>query len=206
MPEKNKATIAKGAERRLAQHRAANGSEPSDPAEAARSGAAVAAVAVAQHSQLACFEDAMRLFHAQRFGEARKRFAQAREGPQRDVAQRAGLHMKMCDGRLQEAAAPQSAEEHYDYGVALLNTRQMEAALDHLTQALAMAPDAGHIHYAMALACALSDNLQLAHEHLRRSIEIDPANRIAARQDADFVPYVKRQPLESLVFPERRGW
>ena len=44
----------------------------------------------------------MKLFHARKLQEARDLFQQAADGPERDVAQRAQLHIAMCDRRLQQ--------------------------------------------------------------------------------------------------------
>src|ERR1019366_8619553 len=113
--------------------------------------------------QLAAFESAIKLFHARQFAEARVLFQQAAEGPERDVAQRAQLHIVMCDRRLQPAAVSfGTAEEYYTYGVALLNARNVAEARTHLEKALAIAPGSEHIHYALALAQALAGDLATA--------------------------------------------
>src|SRR5471032_3712340 len=53
--------------------------------------------------QLSSFEAAMKLFHARKLKDAREKFVEAETGPERDVAQRAGLHIAMCDRRLQRS-------------------------------------------------------------------------------------------------------
>jgi tetratricopeptide (TPR) repeat protein len=158
-------------------------------------------------AQLAAFENAMRLFHARKLREARAAFELAKAGPERDIANRAGLHMQMCDRRLQETeAAPSSAEDCYNYGIAMLNTRNAAAARDSLSRALAMAPDSDHIHYALAISLAMLGDLQGAYTHLYRAIELEPRNRLTARQDADFAPFIHQSPLDTIFFPEKRGW
>ena len=149
----------------------------------------------------------MRLFHARKLKEAREAFLQARQGPERDIAHRADLHVRMCDRRLQEeSVALHSAEDYYTYGVALINSRNLAAAQEHLQKALLLAPDSDHVHYALALSKALSGSLEAAYEHLKRAIDLDPRNRIAARQDADFAPFANQPPLDSLLYPDKRGW
>ncbi|MEO8370041.1 MAG: tetratricopeptide repeat protein [Candidatus Solibacter sp.] len=157
--------------------------------------------------QLAAYEGAMRLFHARKLGEARGFFLEASAGPGRDVAQRAQLHIAMCDRRLEQAAVSfGSAEEYYNYGVALLNLRNAVEARTHLEKALTIDPSADHIHYALALAHALTGDLAGAHDNLRRAIELDPRNRMMARQDADFAPLVNQAAFRSLLFPEKKSW
>ena len=69
-----------------------------------------------------------------------------------------------------------------------------------------MAPDTDHIHYALALAQALSGDLASAHENLKRAIELEPRNRIIARQDADFAPLANQPPFDALLYPEKKSW
>ena len=158
-------------------------------------------------TQLAAFEAAIKLFHARQLAEARVLFQQAAEGPERDVAQRAQLHMVMCDRRLQPAAVSfGTAEEYYTYGVALLNARNVAEARTHLEKALSIAPGSEHIHYALALAQALAGDLANAQVNLRRAIELEPRNRLLARQDADFAPLAHQAPFRSLLYPDKNAW
>ena len=109
--------------------------------------------------------------------------------------------------RLQQPAVNLgSAEEHYNYGVALLNTRNVSEARTYLDKALQMAPDSDHIHYALALAQALGGDIHGAAENLRRAIELEPRNRIMARQDADFAQVANQAPFQALLFPEKKIW
>jgi tetratricopeptide (TPR) repeat protein len=149
----------------------------------------------------------MKLFHERRLIEARVLFQQAVEGAERDIAQRAQLHIAMCDRRQPHAKVTLgTAEENYNYGVALLNARNFTEARAHLEKALAIAPGSDHIHYALALTQALSGDVAGAHENLRRAIELEPRNRQIARQDADFAPLAHQAPFRSLIFPDKNGW
>ena len=42
--------------------------------------------------------------------------------------------------------------------------------------------------------------------HLKRAIELEPRNRIVARQDADFAHLATQAPFDSLLYPEKKGW
>jgi tetratricopeptide (TPR) repeat protein len=158
--------------------------------------------------QLAAFDAAIKLFHARKFKEARDLFQQAADGPERDVAQRSRLHTAMCDRRLQQAPAVHlgTAEEHYNYGVALINARNIAEARIHLEKALQISPGSEHIHYALALAQGLSGDIANAHENLRMAIELEPRNRMIARQDADFAPLASQSPIRALLYPEKKSW
>src|SRR5450755_601756 len=104
------------ADRRMTKPPANRNAKHSD--SAGKAGAARAASAL---PQLAAFEAAMKVFHARQFTEARVLFQQAATGAERDVAQRAQLHIAMCDRRLQQTTVSfATAEECYNYGVALI--------------------------------------------------------------------------------------
>jgi tetratricopeptide (TPR) repeat protein len=155
--------------------------------------------------QMAAFESAMKLFHTRKLKEARDLFQQATLGPERDVAQRANLHIAMCDRRLQQTTVSLgSAEDYYNYGIALINSRNLNEARMHLEKGLQLDPGADHIHYALAVAHALSGDIQSAHDSLRRAIELEPRNRLTARQDADLAPLANQPLFSSLLYPERR--
>jgi Flp pilus assembly protein TadD len=113
----------------------------------------------------------------------------------------------MCERRLQQVTVKLgSAEDYYNYGVALINSRNLTEARAHLEKALEMQPAADHVHYALALAQALSGDLSSAQQNLKRAIELEPRNRLIARQDADFAPLASQPPFDALIYPEKKSW
>ena len=66
---------------------------------------------------------------------------------------------------------------------------------------MSLDPAADHMYYALAGAQALTGDLSGAHESLKRAIEMEPRNRIAARQDADFAPFANQPPFDALLYP-----
>lgn len=208
MAEKRKSPVPKP-DRRMSKPQ---GSKQAKSPEPQKTTTGEGAVAVAQRldgaKQLSSFESAMKLFHARKLKEARTLFETAAAGPERDVAQRARLHIAMCDRRLEQVATPplHSAEDYYNYGIAMINARRIVEARSHLERALEMAPGTDHIHYALALAQALGGDPVNAYENLKRAIELEPRNRIMARQDADFAPLANQPPFDTLIYPEKKGW
>jgi tetratricopeptide (TPR) repeat protein len=168
-------------------------------------GAAMESRNLAQ-AQLKSFEAAVRLFHSAKFGEAREMFEKAVHGPNREMAHNAELHVRMCDRRLQKPVVDlKTAEDHYNYGVAMVNARNLTAAQHHLESALRLEPDADHVFYALALCKGLSGDIAGAYESLKRAIELEPRNRITARQDADFVGFSSHPEIQQLLFPDKTG-
>jgi tetratricopeptide (TPR) repeat protein len=96
-----------------------------------------------------------------------------------------------------------TADDYYNYAVTLINSRRLQEAAEHLEKALAMAPRADHIHYALAAALALLGNAQAAYERLKTAIDLEPRNRYLARSDSDFAGILDYAPLASLLQLER---
>ena len=210
MPKK-KSLTHKIAERQMSKPqapKATNGPEPAHSVPGAQSKAgAGAAPAAVPPSQLTSFEAAMKLFHARQLKEARELFVHAVRGPERDIANRAQLHIAMCDRRLLEVTVSlRSAEDYYNYGVALINSRSLTEARANLEKSLQMSPNADHVHYALSLAQALDGDLSGAQQNLKRAIELEPRNRLIARQDADFAPLAHQPPFDALIYPEKKSW
>jgi predicted Zn-dependent protease len=156
--------------------------------------------------QLASFEAGVKLLHTRQFRAAREQFRSARHGPNRAIADKAEAHIRMCDRRLEAPVMVlKTAEEHYNYAITLINSRKLGTAWQHLQTALEQEPNADHIYYALALCCGLSGDPQGAYENLRRAIEIEPLNRMRAKQDADFDSISKQPPLDRLLFREKKS-
>jgi tetratricopeptide (TPR) repeat protein len=112
----------------------------------------------------------------------------------------------MCDRRLEKPLVElKTADEHYNYAVAMINARTLSDAQQHLEAALKLEPQADHVLYALALAKGLAGDIDSAHEHLKRAIDLEPRNRISARQDADFATFSSHPQIQQLLFPDKTG-
>jgi tetratricopeptide (TPR) repeat protein len=206
MPLNKKTHVAKNTGKSEPEHPAKlDGPARRRPADAAASAAAAEARSLAQ-AQLKAFEQAVRLFHAAKFADAREQFAKAVSGPNREMGHNAELHIRMCDRRIAKPVVDlKTAEEHYNYGVAMVNARNLTDARQHLETALKLQPDADHVHYALALCKGLSGDIDGACENLKRAIDLEPRNRISARQDADFSGFSSHPQIQQLLFPDKTG-
>lgn len=151
--------------------------------------------------QIQAFERAVRHFSAQNFAEALAAFTEVTKGPAADVSQRARSYMQVCERRL---AAPsmefRTADDHYNYAVERLNVRDLDKARLHLASALKLQPRGEHILYSLGVCCGLAGDGNAAYENLKLAIEIEPRNRLQARQDSDFAVAAESFPnLRSLV-------
>jgi Tfp pilus assembly protein PilF len=160
--------------------------------------------APAEPSQARVFDKAVQMLHAGSFERAKILFDQAAAGPSPDMAHASRVHARMCEHRMAKGATPEltSAEDHYNFAITLMNQRSLEMAEEHLQHAMGMSSDEDHLHYAMALCRGLRGDVEGACKHLVRAIELQPKNRMMARNDPDFAELFSHRPLARLLFPE----
>lgn len=137
--------------------------------------------------QVQAFEKAVRCFAAQNFSEALAAFVEVPKGPAMDVSQRARSYLQMCERRLSSQTLEfRTVDDHYNYAVERLNARDTGNARRHLESALKLKPRSEHVLYTLGICCALAGDGAGAYENLKLAIEIEPRNRVHARQDSDF--------------------
>ncbi len=102
-------------------------------------------------------------------------------------------------------AEAKSPEELYTLGISLLNRGDLDGAQNALEKALQRRPDTDHYHYALALCAGQKGELSAAASHLRRAIELQPSNRIAALNDADFHAIAQHAVIRELLNGERNN-
>ena len=150
--------------------------------------------------QSTLYDQAIEAFHGRDFKKALALFRRVEGGPDDGLQHRARVHAAMCEQRL-DSKAPKlsSAEDLYNYGVRLINDRELEAAEAQLEKALEKSPDGAHIHYALGVAAALREDSEGALTRLKRAIELDPAQRLLARGDADLAAVVRHPEIAELL-------
>ncbi|MDE3108424.1 MAG: tetratricopeptide repeat protein [Acidobacteriota bacterium] len=163
--------------------------------------------AQAKQQQLKTYEEALKQFQQQKWPRAKELFERVLEGPARDLADRAQVHLRICSQRISPppASPPKSAEDHYTQGVALMNMGRWDEAREHLDRARKAAPKADHIVYAIAALDCLTGEADSAMENLKLAIQLRPENRYHARNDEDF-SFLQEDPrFTELLYPEREG-
>jgi Tfp pilus assembly protein PilF len=156
--------------------------------------------------QSTAFDKATAAFQKKDFAAARTLFAQAAGGPAVELSHSALMHVKMCERRMgNQAPVAKSPEDLYTLGVSLLNRGELAGAKEALAKALVQQPEADHFHYAMALCAGQQGDIPAAATHLRRAIELQPGNRIAALNDAEFHSIAQHAPIRELLNGERHN-
>jgi tetratricopeptide (TPR) repeat protein len=160
-----------------------------------------------RQQQLKLYEEALKHFQQQKFTRAKEMLEKVLEGPTKELADRAQMHLRICEQRISKmpTPTPKTAEDHYTQGVALMNLGRWDEAREHLDRAHKAAPKADHIIYAMAALDCLTGEADSAMENLKIAIQLRPENRYHARNDEDF-SFLQEDPrFTELLYPEREG-
>jgi tetratricopeptide (TPR) repeat protein len=149
------------------------------------------------------YQSALQLMQQGKYEKARAAFEKlARDGPP-EVLERSRIYIAVCDRNCKSDAREfSSPEEQYDYAVSLLNAGSWEEARDQFESILASSPEADFAHYGMAVLSSMTGQAEDALDHLAKSIELNPANRIQARSDSDFVDMADDPRFTELLYPE----
>ena len=163
--------------------------------------------APAKQQQLKLYEEALKHFQLQKFARAKEVLDDVLKGPSKELADRARVHIRICEQRAARipAAPPKSVEDHYTQGVALMNLGRWDEAREHLDRARKAAPKADHVVYAMAALDCLTGEADSAMENLKIAIQLRPENRYHARNDEDFAFLQEDPRFTELLYPERES-
>jgi tetratricopeptide (TPR) repeat protein len=132
------------------------------------------------------FETALRHFRKQNYQKAAEFFKKVVASPAQEVVERARMHLRVCEQKTRQQAPPRTAEDCYLRGVAALNSREIEPAVEYLNKSNKMAPNQEQVHYALAAAYGLQGDPDTSLIHLQKAIELRPQNRVQALLDDDF--------------------
>ncbi len=159
-------------------------------------------------AQMKVYEEAMVLFHQQKFQRAKQELEKVLEGPSKELADRARTHLRITEQRMKPLSEqnPKSPEEHYQRGVAMMNLGRWDEARESLDKARKLAPKADHVHYALAALDCLTGEADSAMANLKVAIELRPSNRYHARNDEDFAFLQEDPRFTELLYPEKDGY
>ena len=157
--------------------------------------------------QLKQYEEAVRYFQQQKFHKAKQTLEKVLGGPSKELADRAQMHLRICEQRISRPPTPnpRTPEEHYQRGVAMMNLGRWDEAREHLLRARKLAPKSDYIFYAMAALDCLTGEAESAMENLKAAIDLRPENRYHARNDEDFAFLQEDPRFTELLYPEREG-
>jgi tetratricopeptide (TPR) repeat protein len=158
-------------------------------------------------AQLKTYDEALALFHQQKFTRARQELEKVLQGPSKELADRARMHIRIAEQRMKPSQEenPKTAEEHYQRGVTMMNLGRWDDARESLDRARKQSPKADHIIYALAALDCLTGEADSALANLKIAIELRAANRYHARNDEDFAFLQEDPRFTELLYPEKDG-
>jgi len=151
------------------------------------------------------YEGAVGLLSNHKYERALVLFEKVLQSPSAELAERSRVHLNICRQRMERTKAPafKTAEDHYNYAVAQINTGNLADAEDHLHKAMKLTPRAGHLFYALATVMSLRRDVESSLQSLKQAIDLDPRTRLLARSDNDFHALYEDPRFADLVYPER---
>ena len=152
-------------------------------------------------SALKSYDAATRLFRREEYGKAREIFKKLAATAPPELAERSAVHLRLCQNRTRRPdPLPKTAAECYVMGIAQLNSRDLESAINHLERADQLQPGREEVRYALAAAHALQGNVDEALTHLQATLTLRPANSFQIRQDEDFALLAADPRFRALVY------
>lgn len=157
--------------------------------------------------QLKLYDEAIGYFQQQKFLKAKQALERVVAGPSKELADRARMHLRICDQRIAAPSEPvlRTAEDYYHHGVAMMNLGRWDDARAALEKAIKLEPKADYVIYALAALDCRTGETESAMNNLKIAIQLSAENRYLARNDEDFA-YLQDDPrFTELLYPEGSG-
>jgi len=149
------------------------------------------------------YEAALKALQERKYERARALLQKVTDGPSTELADRAAVHIKLCNQQMARAAtAFKTPEEHYDFAVSLMNHGKYDESRTHLEKILKQNPKADYALYGLALLDCLTNKVEDSLRHLDEAIRLNPALRFQARNDSDFHNLADDPRFTELLYPE----
>jgi tetratricopeptide (TPR) repeat protein len=152
------------------------------------------------------YEAGLKAMQTHKFDKAKAALTKVLEGPSKELADRARVHLNTCNQQLGRIANTfRTPEEHYDYAVSLMNSGDYDGSRTHLDKLLKQYPKADYAAYGMAVLDSLTNRVEDCLRNLQHAIKLNPSNRFQARNDSDFAQMADDPRFTELLYPESEG-
>ena len=149
------------------------------------------------------YEAGLRAMQEHKFDKARTHLQKVISGANKELADRANVHLNTCNQHLDRVTYQfKGPEEHFDYAVSLMNVGDYVTAREHLDKLAKQAPKADYVSYGLAALDCLTGHVEDALRHLDSAIRLNPALRFQARNDSDFQNLVEDPRFTELLYPD----
>jgi tetratricopeptide (TPR) repeat protein len=149
------------------------------------------------------YEAAVKAMQEHKFEKAKGLLEKILAAGQRELMDRARVHLNLCNQQLAGGATSfKTHEEHFDYAVSLMNGGQFDQARTHMEKILKSNPKADFAYYGLAVVDCLTGQVESSLKNLGESIRLNPQNRFQARNDSDFQNMADDPRFTELLYPE----
>lgn len=150
------------------------------------------------------YEAGLRALQEHKFDKAKPLFQKVLAGPSKELIDRAGIHLSICNQHLERSTTTQfkSVEEHYDYAVSLMNVGDYVTAREHIEKLLKQSPKSDFVTYGLAALDCLTGHVEDSLKHLEESLRMNPTLRYQARNDSDFHNLAEDPRFTELLYPD----
>ena len=149
------------------------------------------------------YEAGLRAMQEHKFDKAKSHLQKVVSGPNKDLADRAQVHLNACNRQLERVTNQfKTPEEHYDFAVSLMNVGDYVGAREHLDKLSRQIPKADYVAYGMATLDCLTGHVEDSLRHLDEAIRLNPALRFQARNDSDFQNLAEDPRFTELLYPD----
>jgi tetratricopeptide (TPR) repeat protein len=152
---------------------------------------------------LQSYESGLRAMQEHKYEKAKTLLLKVAAGANRELADRATVHLNACNQQLGRGANQfKTPEEHYDYAVSLMNVGDYVGAREHLEKISKQVPKADYAAYGLAALDCLTGHLEEALRNLARAVSLNAALRFQARNDSDFQNLGEDPRFTELLYPD----
>lgn len=153
---------------------------------------------------LQSYEAGLRSMQEHKFDKAKPHFQKVITGPSRELADRANVHLNICNQHLERTTATQfkTPEEHFDYAVSLMNIGDYVTAREHLEKLLKQNAKSDYVIYGLAALDCLTGHVEDALRRLDEALRLNAQLRFQARNDSDFQNLAEDPRFTELLYPD----
>jgi tetratricopeptide (TPR) repeat protein len=153
---------------------------------------------------LQSYEAGLRSMQEHKFDKAKPLFQKVLAGPSKELADRATVHLNICNQHLERSASNQfkTAEEHFDFAVSLMNVGDYVTAREHLDKLLKQNPKADYVVYGLAALDCLTGRVEDSLRRLDEALRLNAQLRFQARNDSDFQNLAEDPRFTELLYPD----
>jgi tetratricopeptide (TPR) repeat protein len=153
---------------------------------------------------LQSYEAGLRALQEHKFDKAKPFFQKVLTGGSREFADRAAVHLSICNQHLERSTANQfkTVEEHFDYAVSLMNVGDYITAREHIEKLAKQSPKTDFVIYGLAALDCLTGHVEDSLKHLDEALRLNASLRYQARNDSDFHNLAEDPRFTELLYPD----